>query len=244
MLPAEAYDSAKYFRKERDHLFKKNGMALGPLTLPQKAGSFQAIDLFDEPVLLMRDTEERIGLFSRLCRHQFAELVRTDGWADRLICPLHGWTYASDGTFKGLAGRGPSESGNENCDLHPYPLEERNGILHAGLIRMEDRSSWRPLVPTSSPYRFLEARSVGLNWKQIMERGLNAGAILQDLNLLTFADGMAITVLPKFPGSSLVNIAFKSETPNLDELNVFFAPRAPQMDESRLKSFHEQVFLG
>src|SRR5947207_648774 len=57
----------------------------------------------EESVILCRDRTGRIHVFLNSCRHRGMKVCRYDeGNTLELMCPYHGWTYATDGALVGV----------------------------------------------------------------------------------------------------------------------------------------------
>ena len=99
-LPATAYTSEAFFALENERIFTESWVFAGFAHELARAGDVAPISVAGQPVLLVRDTEQRIRAFHNVCRHRCLKLVgelRNVGRAIR--CPYHSWTYGLDGAL-------------------------------------------------------------------------------------------------------------------------------------------------
>lgn len=110
--PRGAYIDEDYFRFEAKTVFEPGWICLAHVSQLKQPGSFLAIDLLDEPLLIVRGAEGRIRALSRVCVHRAMDIVPEDaaawgfdypraGTTKLLVCPYHHWTYELDGRLKG-----------------------------------------------------------------------------------------------------------------------------------------------
>src|SRR3954451_23784804 len=55
------------------------------------------VDLLEEPLVLWRDTAGTAHAFSDLCIHRGTALSLGTVEGDEIVCPYHGWRYATTG---------------------------------------------------------------------------------------------------------------------------------------------------
>lgn len=105
-LPQQAYTSEEYFNYEVDAVLKADWICLGHVSQLKDPGSFLAVDLFDEPLLVVRDKTGPIRVLSRVCPHRAMDIMPEGfdyprrGKTGRLVCPYHRWTFEFDGRVK------------------------------------------------------------------------------------------------------------------------------------------------
>lgn len=108
-LPAGAYTDQGFFALERDAVLKSGWIALAHVSQVKEPGSFIALELFDEPLLVVRDKAGEIRVLSRVCAHRAMDIMPEgedfprEGKVRSLVCPYHSWTYNLDGSLRGCA---------------------------------------------------------------------------------------------------------------------------------------------
>lgn len=107
-LPGGRYTDPRFYELEVQHLWRKSWLLAAHLDEFPSTGSYRLWELAGQPVVLVRNAEDRINAFYNTCSHRGAPIV-TDaaGQKDRLVCRYHGWTYSHDGDL--LAVRDPED---------------------------------------------------------------------------------------------------------------------------------------
>ena len=146
-LPAACYLDPGFFEAERERIFRREWHAVARWDELPEPGDYRAIDLFDEPLMLVRDESRRLRAFSRTCRHRAFPIVQGEGNAKRLVCPFHRWSYDLDGRLRAapLMEEVPGFD-REACRLPELPLEEWQGFV---LVNLDLEAT--PLVPALKP---------------------------------------------------------------------------------------------
>ncbi len=103
-LPAGCYTDPAFYAHERHTLLERDWIALAHVSQLPGAGNYLALDLFDEPLLVVRGKDERVRVLSRVCQHRGMDML-PPGYADpscagqlpAIRCPYHLWTYDLNG---------------------------------------------------------------------------------------------------------------------------------------------------
>lgn len=86
------------YELELEQIFARCWLYLGHETQIPKPGDYFTTYMGEDPILLWRDSEGKVGAFLNSCRHRGMKLCRHDeGNAGFLSCPYHGWTYSNGG---------------------------------------------------------------------------------------------------------------------------------------------------
>lgn len=117
-LPQEAYTSEEFYAWEVGQVFRKEWFCLAHVSQIPKIGDFLNLDLFGDPVIVVRDKGDQVRVMSRVCPHRAMDIMPPefgyDGhgpaeWSEgrpgcgntRLfLCPYHSWTFELDGRLK------------------------------------------------------------------------------------------------------------------------------------------------
>jgi choline monooxygenase len=102
-IPSPWYFDEGIAELENSAVFGKTWQAVGRADQVQKSGQFLTADISGDPVVVVRGEDSQLRAFYNVCRHHAAAVVtEAQGCAKQFRCPYHGWTYAIDGTLKGM----------------------------------------------------------------------------------------------------------------------------------------------
>lgn len=92
-------------------------------------GDVMALQYFGRHLVLWRDEHGDAHLNDAHCPHLGAHIGFGGSVAgDSVACPFHGWRFGADGSNTHIPYSGRT---NRSCNLRPYPVIERNGLLMA-----------------------------------------------------------------------------------------------------------------
>ncbi len=100
-LPPVVYTSDEFFRFELDAIFGHDWLCVGRVDQIPKPGDWYAVDIGDDPLLVVRDKDARVRVLSAVCRHRGMVLAEGSGSCTKFTCPYHHWSYALDGRLLG-----------------------------------------------------------------------------------------------------------------------------------------------
>lgn len=132
-VPMDPYRSAEYFELERERLFKRAWLTIGRVEQLPEPGSFvtKRIEIWNAPIVVTRDKDDRIQAFYNVCPHRGNEVVLEEsGVASRFACNYHKWTFRNDGALVGV----PDESNffdldKKACGLRPIATQVWEGWI-------------------------------------------------------------------------------------------------------------------
>jgi nitrite reductase/ring-hydroxylating ferredoxin subunit len=104
MLPLRCYSDPAFFSFELDSVFSHSWLPVCRLDQVANPGDFFARDLFNEPVVVVRDREGTLRALSNVCRHRGRRVAEGTGNCGRsgvLVCPYHNWVYDLNGVLRG-----------------------------------------------------------------------------------------------------------------------------------------------
>ena len=120
-LPATFYTDEANFELCKEKIFARTWQLVTDLEDMPLTNSIQPINfmpgLFNEPILITRNSKYDINCFSNVCTHRAALLV--DGFCrqKQIKCPYHGRRFNLQGDFCGTPGF---------KEAHDFPREEDN----------------------------------------------------------------------------------------------------------------------
>ena len=71
-LPPQCYSSADILEREKQNLFLQSWIAVGRADQWKKAGDYTTREIFDIPIILIRDKRDNIKAYANSCRHRSA----------------------------------------------------------------------------------------------------------------------------------------------------------------------------
>ncbi len=151
-LPSEAYTSDDFFAWEIEHLFRPGWICLAHISQTPKVGDFINVELFGEPLIVVRDKSEQVHVLSRVCPHRGMDIMPPGfghdghgpaefrqggegrGNSRLFLCPYHSWTFELDGGLKACPEM-QSASGFQRCEwgLKTFASEVWNGFVFVNL---------------------------------------------------------------------------------------------------------------
>lgn len=106
-IPPEAYTDQAYFLNEAKKLLEADWVCLGHVSQLKAPGSYIAIELLNEPLLVLRDKDGSVRVLSRVCPHRAMDIMPPEfdfaeqGQVKSLVCPYHRWAFDFSGRVKG-----------------------------------------------------------------------------------------------------------------------------------------------
>ncbi|MEP9380767.1 aromatic ring-hydroxylating dioxygenase subunit alpha [Nocardioides sp. KR10-350] len=105
-LPAGAYTDPGFYELEVERIFRRDWIPVARLEQVPTPGDFLTLDLPGEPIVVVRGQDDQVRVFSRVCRHRFADIlsdvygnVPVSGCVKYFECPYHLWSYDLDGAL-------------------------------------------------------------------------------------------------------------------------------------------------
>ncbi|MDX8379386.1 MAG: aromatic ring-hydroxylating dioxygenase subunit alpha [Gallionella sp.] len=123
--PMDWYFDPTILALERRALFELGPNYVGHELMVPALGDYQV--LRDESQILVHNPNG-VELLSNICRHRQATMLQGRGNTQHITCPLHRWTYKTDGELLGA----PHFPENPCLHLNKSPLQNWNGMLFSG----------------------------------------------------------------------------------------------------------------
>jgi glycine betaine catabolism A len=182
-LAGHYYRDPNVFRVEADEVFGKSWFCVGRSESLDGPGSYLAMEVIDQPIVVLRDRDGALRAFHNVCRHRGTLLCELGRGVLRgaIKCPYHAWTYRLDGRLAATPHVGPDEINRAELGLHPIRADEWQGCLFVNLSGdAPSLEAWLD-VQEDEPRRF-EKWSIGdlrvahttrhdvaANWKILVE---------------------------------------------------------------------------
>ncbi|MFG3025661.1 Rieske 2Fe-2S domain-containing protein [Streptomyces sp. NPDC048254] len=126
------YTGPELFELEMDRIFHRTWVWVAHESEVAKAGDFKTAWVGRRPVIVTRDRRGGINVLLNRCRHRGASVCEVPkGNGNGFTCPYHAWSYALDGTLRGI----PYPEGYENVtEKKDLPLQRLKVGTYAGMI--------------------------------------------------------------------------------------------------------------
>ncbi len=121
---------------EQELIFERTWQLAGHVSALPRPGSYLTARAGNQPVLVLRDDENRLVAFRNVCRHRASRLLSGSGQCKGAIrCRYHGWTYRFDGSLIGVPeGMTYGERLKKSTlGLFPVRAEELCGLIFVNL---------------------------------------------------------------------------------------------------------------
>jgi phenylpropionate dioxygenase-like ring-hydroxylating dioxygenase large terminal subunit len=184
-LPQDAYTDGAFYDWEVTHIFKKHWLCVGHVSQVPQIGDYVALDLFGEPIVIVRDKRGDVNVVSRVCSHRGMDLLCLDsdnpsqGNCRRFVCPYHNWAYALDGQLISAA----EMQRHENWDRASQSLPKFRSEIWQGFIFLTFNPETEPVAKEYAELQsFIERWNIAdmevaedvswdyaFNWKVLVE---------------------------------------------------------------------------
>ena len=136
-LAGRYYRDADVFQLEFDRIFAKAWFCVGRNDAVRSPGGYVALEVVDQPIVVLRDRNGVLRAFHNVCRHRGNLLCEPGrgslGTKNSITCPYHAWTYRLDGRLVGTPRVRRDEINREEFGLIPIRVEEWQGCLFVNL---------------------------------------------------------------------------------------------------------------
>ena len=99
-LPAKAYTDKDFWDRECKNVFANNWVFVGFAHELKNIGDVIPIKVAEQPILLVKNTKQKIVAYHNVCSHRCLILVDERRNFKKIInCPYHAWSYDLDGNL-------------------------------------------------------------------------------------------------------------------------------------------------
>lgn len=226
-LPKAAYTSEEFFAVERDACLAAGWMCVAHVSQVAEPGDFLAVDLLDEPLVVVRGEDREVRVLSRVCVHRGMDLMpegtelARQGKAKTLLCPYHFWSFDLKGQLVGCPSMERAD-GFARASTHLPRI--RSAVWHGFIFVNLDgkaealETQYATFSRAIAPWRTEEMEiAISLdwqcrfNWKVMIENWMESyhhlGAHNQTLNLI--APAQTTWTEPEHPHFIHCHLPFK-----------------------------------
>ena len=142
----DKYTDPKVLEKEMELVFSKSWQLVGHVSQVEKAGAFFTADVANEPIIIIRGTDEVLRAFYNVCPHRATKLERNETGKKKILqCMYHGWTFKTDGKLnKAPNFRGEEAACVQDACLRSVRMEVRESLI---FVNLDDNA-----IPLSESY--------------------------------------------------------------------------------------------
>lgn len=131
------YTDPAIFAREMDHVYAASWVYLAHESEIPEPNDFRQAWLGTREVIVTRDEEGQIRVFSNRCSHRGATVCREhQGNAANFTCPYHGWRFDNRGQLFGIPGKNAYGPAFKARDMHlarPAQVASYKGFIFATL---------------------------------------------------------------------------------------------------------------
>ncbi|WOD07622.1 Rieske (2Fe-2S) protein [Marinomonas sp. GJ51-6] len=99
-LDHELYCSSETFQDDLEEVFFKEWLFVTPACELPKKGDYVTYNIANYRMIIVRGNDDEVRAFHNSCRHRGSMICReAKGFAAKLVCPYHNWTYDFDGSL-------------------------------------------------------------------------------------------------------------------------------------------------
>lgn len=163
------YFDETIFQKEKEILFDYKNAYLGQISLVPNAGDYYVLSHLNNAWVLVR-SQDGIEVLNNVCRHRQSVLLKGKGNTQRIVCPVHFWTYQLNGKLSRSPGFG------DHLELNLYQEEDiqiANGFIFKNFEDTVQELQNIELLHQFdfAEYQFLQAnqRQYKVGWKEYVD---------------------------------------------------------------------------
>ncbi|STY28649.1 choline monooxygenase [Legionella wadsworthii] len=167
-IPIQWYFDPSIYELEKENLFKQNPQYVGHHLMVPNLNDYYVLKCSNDREILIHH-ENGISLLSNICRHRQALLLSDSGNVKRIRCPIHSWSYSTQGELI----HAPHFEQLPCLNLAKDNVSEWNGLLFRGNSKIQEHTieSKAYRMFDFSDYVFAQStyQHYSFNWKIFME---------------------------------------------------------------------------
>ncbi len=185
-LPFAAYSDPDLFALECERIFRRDWIPVCAEASLRNPGDYLALDLANDPVVVLRASDGELRALSNVCRHRGTPIAeRGFGENLKLVCPYHAWKYDECGRLRGVPHAGSVDVDRDRHALPSFAVDVWGGIvfIHLGPDPKPLSERLAGLDASLADYdldRFDSILTAGAeevwdaNWKAVLENGMES----------------------------------------------------------------------
>jgi choline monooxygenase len=181
-LPSQFYIDPKFQELEKQNIFHRTWQIVGRHEQVSKPGDYFTTNLCGEPLLIVRDNENKLRGHYNVCRHRAGPPAEGCGSRKVFRCGYHGWTYGLDGRLLNAPEmEGTEDFCFEDFRLRPVNVDEWEGQIFVNLDSEAEPllKALRELPEQAAKFKFGQMKLAGrrdypmqCNWKVYIDNYL------------------------------------------------------------------------
>ncbi len=132
-MPGAFYTSQEQFDRETATVLRRGWHCLGRTDEIPNVGDFFTVQLLNEPLIVVRQTDAQIAVLANVCRHRGMPLAEGRGNTKRFVCSYHAWAYDLDGGLMRATRMRNAGFDTKSCGLHRHNIHLWNGFIYVNL---------------------------------------------------------------------------------------------------------------
>ena len=133
-LPFSLYSDEAVYQLEKAQIFHGDWVFVCAERQLPKPGDYFSLTIAEEPVVVVRGSDEQLRALSNVCRHR-GTLLKDEGvgHTKQFVCPYHAWAYQNDGKLIGVPYAEEGEVNKAKHCLPQFALEVWQGLVFVNL---------------------------------------------------------------------------------------------------------------
>ena len=200
-----------------------------------------AASLLEQPLVLWRGADNQVQALHDLCIHRGTALSLGTTMGDEIVCPYHGWRYATDGSCTHIPQLQEGDRIPRKARVEAYRCQERYGLVWVALdrplyplpeIAELESPEWQSVFTGPFEWDCDSSRQIE-NFTDFGHFPFVHPGLLGDPERPTVPEHTV-----EHTGHVLYYEIVRPEAPNTEEFPVFANPQAEQPTRSSLYELH------
>jgi len=179
-LPGYIYGSSDILAQEHKRIFMTHWLCVGREEELSQVGDYMALRVADQPIIVVRESADRIAVLRNRCGHRGVEVAFDRGSTNGFVCPYHAWSYDLSGKLSGAGYMNGTEA-----DLSECGLPRLRSALWRGWIYVNFSAKGMPfeefIAPYEQPLWFYQSGKAKLADKMVVEVHTNWKFVVENL---------------------------------------------------------------